>query len=71
MNSQNEHLGEKLKEAEKIIEIQKEMEDKIVREYQNNVDKIKGELREKGRKNETLNEELDGLKRKMRVAEQS
>lgn len=51
MNSQNEHLGEKLKEAEKIIEIQKEMEDKIVREYQNNVEKIKGELREKGRVN--------------------
>ena len=45
MNAQNEHLTEKLKEAEKIIEIQKEMENKIINEYRNNIDKIKAELR--------------------------
>lgn len=54
INAQNEHLSEKLKEAEKIIEIQKEMEDKIMNEYRANVDRIKAELREKVRQNEGL-----------------
>ena len=41
----NEKLLEKIKQADKIIEVQKEMEDRIVNEYRINVERIKSELR--------------------------
>jgi predicted nuclease with TOPRIM domain len=69
MNAQNEHLTEKLKEAEKIIEIQKEMETKIMNEYRTNIEKIKGELREKVREGEQLAEEVENLRRRIKVIE--
>ena len=64
-------MAEKLKQLEKVIEVQKEMEDKIVNEYRANVEKIKAELREKGKENERCAEENEGLKRRVRILEQS
>lgn len=42
---ENEKLIERIKQADKIIEVQKEMEDRIVNEYRINVERIKVELR--------------------------
>ena len=71
MSTQNEHLTERLKEAEKMIEIQKEMENKIISEYRSNIDKIKGELREKTKGTEEMMESIEHYKRKIRSMEQS
>lgn len=60
-----------MKQLEKVIEVQKEMEDKIVNEYRANVEKIKAELRDKGKEGERLAEENEGLKRRVRILEQS
>jgi hypothetical protein len=60
-----------LKQAEKVAEVQKEMEDKIVSEYRTNVDKLKAELREKAKECERNQEEGEGLKRRIRLLEQS
>lgn len=38
---ENEKLLERIKQADKIIEVQKEMEDRIVNEYRINVERIK------------------------------
>ncbi len=37
-----------------MIEIQKQMQEKIMDEYRGNVDKIKADLREKSKQNENL-----------------
>lgn len=54
-----------------MAEVQKEMEDKIVGEYRNNVDKLKAELRDKAKECERSQEESEGLKRRIRLLEQS
>lgn len=64
-------MTEKLKQFEKVIEVQKEMEDKIVNEYRGNVEKIKAELREKNKETERFAEENENLKRRVRILEQS
>lgn len=40
-------------------------------QYRGNVDKIKGELREKAKQNEQLQQELEGVKRRVKVLEQN
>lgn len=64
-------MTERLKQFEKVIEVQKEMEDKIVNEYRGNVEKIKAELREKSKESERVAEENESLKRRVRILEQS
>ena len=71
LSAENERLLERLKQAEKVVEVQKEMEDKIVGEYRTNVDKLKAELREKAKDCDRLQEESDGLRRRVRALEQS
>lgn len=41
-----------------MIEVHREMENKIVQEYRQNIDKIKTELRDKSKQNEQLTEEV-------------
>ena len=71
VNAENEQLKEKLKQAEKVNEVHKDLENRILNEYNSNVEKIRSELREKVRENEGLFEELEGTRRKVRVLEQS
>lgn len=54
-----------------MIEVQKEMEDKIVGEYRSNVEKLKAELREKVKECEKANEESEALRRRVRLLEQT
>lgn len=59
LQEQNEYLTIKLKEAEATIEMHNLMEEKVLNEYKANVDKLKSEVREKGKECEGLRKELD------------
>lgn len=48
---ENQQLKQKIKEKEKIIEVQTEMENKIVNQYRENIERIKVELRQKTKQN--------------------
>ena len=45
------------------------MENKIINEYRNNIDKIKAELREKVKHNDDLTEDLENIRRKIKAIE--
>jgi hypothetical protein len=55
INPDQEKLLDKLKQAEKMIEVQKEMEERIIIEYRSNVDRLKTEIRDKNRLIESSN----------------
>lgn len=74
LQEQNEYLTIKLKEAEATIEMHNLMEEKVLNEYKANVDKLKSEVREKGKECEGLRKELDVVndaKRRLEVLYES